>query len=403
MLKKFVHTIVRRHHFWRGVTFDELAEIYTSMSLRSFGFGIVGIFVPVYLYTNEVSLRGIFLFYSFFFLFRIPVSFFAAYVVGRIGPKHTIAVSTLVTIIFFGLLLSYSLIGWPLVLLALVFSLANGLFFIAYNVDFSKIKDSQHGGKELGWLYIFDSLGRSAGPLVGGFVAAVIAPEATLGLAILVMLGSLIPLFMSREPVRVHQKISFKKFSVRSHTRDFMSVSALGLQLFTNGVLWPLLVVVVVFTEDTYVKLGAVVAFAMIISMFSAHMFGRFIDSKKGLSLLRYGSLMNVALSFSRAIINATGGVVAVSTLGEPIVLSYRMPLIKGLFDAGDSVEGFRIVYFAWAEMIAGLLKAVFCLVLLSATYFFDPVSVLRFSFVIVGLVGLVMLTQKFPALKKAS
>ncbi len=43
--------------------FDELAELYTSMSLRSLGFSLIGIFVPVYLFQYGVSVKDIFLFF----------------------------------------------------------------------------------------------------------------------------------------------------------------------------------------------------------------------------------------------------------------------------------------------------------------------------------------------------
>lgn len=52
MLNKIIHKIARQHHPWRKMKFDEMAEVYTSMSLGSFGFGVIGIFVPVFLYKN---------------------------------------------------------------------------------------------------------------------------------------------------------------------------------------------------------------------------------------------------------------------------------------------------------------------------------------------------------------
>ncbi len=64
MIEKIIHRISKRHHPWRKMKFDELAEVYTSMSLRSFGFGVIGIFVPVFLFKNGVDLTGIFFFYT---------------------------------------------------------------------------------------------------------------------------------------------------------------------------------------------------------------------------------------------------------------------------------------------------------------------------------------------------
>ncbi len=401
MLKKIIHSFISHRHPWRSVQFDELAEIYTSMSMRSLAFSLVGIFVPVFLYDKGVDVQTIFFFFGVFFLLRVPVSYIAGYIIARIGPKHSIAVSNLLFIAFLGLLISYETVGWPLMIIAIFYTLANGLFFVAYNTDFSKIKHQDHGGKELGWLFTFERLGSALGPIVGGVIATVFAPEYTLVFAIAVFLASLIPLFMTNEPVKVHQKITFKGFPLRKHTRDFISLSSFNIVNVANGLWWPFFLGVVVFSEGAYAKIGFIIGLSLGVSIVSAKMFGKFIDSKKGGALLHYGTGMQVLLNAIRAGINNFGGALAASVLGEPIALGYRMPIIKGFYDAADSEEGYRIVYLVWAEMITGLAKSAYCFALGFAMYFTAAETTLRYSFIIVGLVGLLMLTQRFPALKR--
>lgn len=400
MLQKFLHKLIRRRHPWRDMQFEELAEIYTSMSLRSFGFSVIGIFVPIYLYGNGVDLQGILLYFTIFFALRIPVSFVVGYIIGRIGPKHTIALSTVMVIVFLGMLLSYSSVGWPLFILAFVFNLSNNLFFIAYHADFSKIKDQQNGGKELGWLLIFERIGNALGPVVGGLLGSLWAPEATLVFAIGTLILSLIPLFLTNEQVKLHQKVSYKGFSPWKYRRDFVSISSFGVQNVSVTWLWPLLVAVFIFTEGTYAKVGAVIGVTMAVSIFSARMFGSLIDSKKGALLLKYGVAMSFIIDFAKAATTTASGAIVLSAVGEPIVLAYRMPLTKGLYDVADGGDNFRIVYLVWAEVIAGLFKTVFCGALLIAAFFYDPVSVLRASYIFAPFIGLIMLTQRFPALK---
>jgi MFS family permease len=308
MLNKIVHKVARRHHPWRAMQFDELAEVYTSMTLRSFGFGVIGIFVPIYLYKNGISLEAIFLFYGAFFILRVPMSVVTAYIVGRIGPKHTIAVSTVFVVAFFGMLLTYDTYTWPLWTLAFVFSMANTLFFIGYNVDFSKIKHAKHGGKELGWLYIFERAGAALGPLVGGLLAGFTEPEIAIAFAMTVLVASLVPLFMTNEPVKVHQKISFKKFKLQPNVRDFVALSVFN--------------------------------------------------------------------------------------------LSYRMPLVKGVYDKAGIIESQRIVYTVAYEIFAAIAKSMVCFAIAIGCIFYDPVTVMRVSFIVVGLLSPLMLLQRFPALQ---
>lgn len=372
------------------------------MTLRSFGFGLIGIFVPVFLYTSGVSFKGILLFMTVFFMLRIPMSVYAGYVVGRIGPKHTIAFSTVVMMVFLGMLLLYERIGWPLVILAAVFSVSNSAFFIAYHTDFSKIKDSKNGGKELGWLYIFERLGGTLGPVVGGLLGSIFLPQATLAFAIFVLMTSLVPLFLTSEPLKVHQRVTYKGFDPRVHTRNFISLASFGVQNVATAWLWPLLIAVFIFTDGTYAKVGAVIGLTTAISLVSARMYGAFIDSQKGLHLLRYGVFMSFILNFAKAASTGAGGAVAASAFGEPIALAYRMPLAKGLYDEADGLDNYRIVYLVWSEIYDAVFKILYCGALLLAFHFYDPISVMRVSYVIVPFVGLLMLLQEFPALKES-
>jgi hypothetical protein len=298
-------------------------------------------------------------------------------------------------------LLTYTKVVWPLPILAFWYTVANGLFFLAYNTDFSKIKDSKNGGKELGWLYIFERSGFALGPVVGGLIASLISPEATILVAIIVMISSLVPLFLTKEPVKTHQKIKFKGFSPMKYKADFISLSAFNIENVATAVMWPLLAGVFIFTEDTYAKLGALIGVSMVVSIFSARMFGKFIDNRKGGYLLKYGVLLNAVTHAIRPFITTGAGVAAVSIINEPTTLSYRMPLVKGFYDAADTHEGYRIVYLTWMEMVTAFAKSFYCFVLFFACFYFDSLIVLRISFIPVAIISLGILLQKFPALKK--
>lgn len=401
MLKKFLHLFVRKRHPWREMQFDELAEIYTSMSLRSLGFGIIGIFVPIFLYQHGVDIRGIFWFFGWVFLLRIPLAILVALVVGRIGPKHSIALSTLLFVVFLILLLTFEYVGWPLIALAFAFTVSNGLFFTAYHTDFSKVKDSRNGGKEIGWLYTFERVGSSLGPLAGGVVASIFAPELTILVAITILLASLIPLFLTNEPVKLHQHIHFNGFPWKRHVWDFVAMSASHVENSASKFMWPLMVAVLVFTEGTYAKIGSVIALATAISLFSAHMFGTFIDTKKGRQLLNYGVVLNAVVHCIRPFSLSGSAVTVVSTLNEPITLSYQMPLMKGYYDAADSEEGYRIVYLTIVEIWGALAKTTYFTLLYLSTYLFTGESVLRWSFIPVAFFSLGIGLQHFSALKR--
>jgi MFS family permease len=401
MLREIVYRIAHRHHPWRHMKFDELAEIYTSLSVRSFGFSIIGIFVPVYLYKTGVDLPTLFFMFAMFFVFRIPLSFVFAFLIGRIGPKHSIAVSTLLLIVFLCVLLTYETIGWPLLFISFLFTLSNGLFFVATNVDFSKIQHKNHGGKELGWLYIFERVGSTAGPVIGGLLASIFAPQVAIVAAIVLLIASIIPLFLTNEPVKIHQKIVFKGFEQKKYARNYVALCASNVMQNVNGLAWPMLLATVIFVDDTYAKLGVVIGLSTAVSLFGARMFGRFIDSDKGADLLKFGAWSNGFLQLTRVFISTGPGAVIASVANEPINLSYKMPLTKGFYDEADSEDKYRIVYIVWGEVWASVVKAVYCFGVYVAMYFYDDIVALRASFIAVAVMSLFMLLQRYPSLKK--
>ena len=140
MIQKILKTLLKKRHFWRTVGFDELSDLYASMLIRSLALSLVGIFVPIYLYKLGYSVQSILGYYAVFFMSRVVVDILVAFIVARIGPKHTIACSTLGNIFYLSMLLSMQELGWPLPLLAVIGTITNSLFFVAFHTDFSKIK-----------------------------------------------------------------------------------------------------------------------------------------------------------------------------------------------------------------------------------------------------------------------
>lgn len=402
MLKKAIKKHIRRHHPWRTIKFDELAEIYISMTMRSFGFSAIGVFVPIYLYKSGVELTSVLFFLFVFFALRLLIAPIAGKLVGRVGPKHGIAVSNVLFIAFLATLLTYESLGWPLVFLALMYTAANGLFFVAYHTDFSKIKHASHGGKELGWLYIFERVGSALGPIVGGLLAGFFDPRITILFAIGIIIASLVPLFMTNEPVRLHQNISFKGFDWQKVIRtDVPSLTAFNIINVTQVALWPLYIGVFVFTENTYESLGLIVGLSTVISIISARLFGKIVDRNHGTSLLKYGVWTSFLINLSRVFASNPASVSIVSALSEPSELAAKMALVKAYYDETDSHEGFRIVYIVFMEMTGAIGKALFVLVgWLSLTLFSGQLA-FQMIFALTAIVGVFMLKQNFPALRE--
>lgn len=402
MLKNVIDKLFRRRHFWRNVGFDELSELYASEFMRSLAMSVIGIFVPIYLYKLGYSLQDIFVMQIAWAASRPLFAYISAKFIAAFGPKHSIAMGTIIQILYLLVLISVGTFNWPLILLGILGSLSYALFGIALQVDFSKVKHVDHGGKELGFITICEKVGSVIGPLVGGLVASLINPQVSIVIAISILFLSLWPLFTSSEPTKTKQKIRLKGFPWHQHKRDFMSGIFFGVENIVSITIWPLFIAIVVFSDNAYSAIGIIIAVSTAIALLSIYLIGKLIDDKKGLILLNTGVIINAFMHLLRPFVTLPSQAASLSFINEPITSSYRMPYLKGLYDATDSVTGYRIVYVTIFDLVRMSGQLVFWLIAYVLSFFIvNDADLLRILFVFGAIASLGIMIQRFPALVK--
>lgn len=401
MLNKFFRRFIQRRHYWRDVNFDELTELYTSMMFRSLAIGLVGIFIPLYLYQNGSPVWQILFFYMVMFTSQLISSPLSALIIARIGPKHTILISYIFQALSMIGLISLYDHNLPIYLIALTSGLSNALFFTAFHVDFSKIKHTEHGGKEVGWMYIMQKAGAVVGPILGGVIALVFGSQ-YIFLAALVMLSiGILPLFFTAEPMLVKQKLDFNKLKIEDIKTDLGVYSAVVLENSISLIIWPLFVGVIVFQDNPYLQLGSVASLSIIAALLTARAIGALIDKKKGRTLLRYGASANAILHLLRPFSSGYSSVLAINVINEAVTVAYTIPFTKGMYDAADQLPGHRIVYICTLEAMGSFVRLIFYGLASLVAFSYGDSRLFFFGLFAVGSVAsLVIMKEKFAALK---
>jgi len=399
MIEK-IKKIIEKRHFWRTVGFDELSELYISQMLRSLSSSLVGLFVPIYLYKLGHSVMAICGMFVVWFLVRPLWSYVSARIIGRFGPKHAIALSVMAQIIYLSFVLTIQTVGWPLWIVGIIGSFCYSLYMMAFEVDFSKIKHSTHGGKELSYMQMFERIGAILGPVIGGLVATFIDPRFTIGLAIVTLCGSLVPIFMSAETVRQNQLIIVKGFPWKRHRRDMYVGAAFALENVVSVTVWPLFLGIFVLRENTYATLGILAAVSTVTTFVAVFAIGKMIDNNKGLRLLSIGVVLNGILHFVRPLATLPVHALAINVADEPLTAMYRMPFLKGRYDAADSVPGYRIVYFMLLELFIAAANILFWGLLTVIAMMISDRAVFQAAFIIGGIMSFLITQQRFAALK---
>jgi MFS family permease len=310
------------------------------------------------------------------------------------------AIAVAVQIAYLSLILSVDSMNWPLWMIGIVGSLSYGMYIMAFEVDFSKIKHSEHGGKEVGYLQIFERLGAILGPIVGGVVATVFDPRYTVTLAIFVLCCSLIPLFMSDEPTRKHQRLIIKGFPYKKNRRNFIVTAAFTLENVVSITIWPLFLGAFVILSNTYAAIGALASVSTIAALATAYIIGKLIDDNKGRLILNIGAYSNAVVHILRIFVSSIGQAFAINVANEPLTTMYRMPFLKGVYDASDSVPGYRIVYYMLTDMHSAFGNVLFWTFIYIASSNLSDKLTLQLVFIIGAIMSIVITRQKFAALR---
>ena len=401
MLKNVLYYFLERRHFWRYVGFDQLSELYTSMLLRSMGLNLVGIFIPIYLYMNGTTLPNVMLFMVGVYGMRIISDLTCGFVVACYGTKLTMLASNVLQLASLGMLLTLNDYYWPLWLIATVWAISLSLFYIAYHVNFSKIINMKHGGKEIGLMTMFERGGAILGPLIGGLVATVYGADKTIIAAIILFVLASIPLLVGADPIKPNQRITLRGLDLRRFWRDYVTHFGLGYDTAISTGLWPLYLGVVIFSASAYAGVGLVTSIGIVAAILSARAIGSLVDRQHGRPLLRWSIATKSVINLVRPLIYSSTGSALLNVMQEATSTGIRLPFTKGMYDRSDRLPGYRIAYIISMEIIGDLGKVMTWLVPWILTFYIDPVSAIATGFVIGGFVTLLGNIERFPALNK--
>ncbi len=379
MFQRLISFVLRGRHYWRGVSFDEIAELYTSRLLTVFAINIVNLFAAVYLYRLGYSLAFIALFYGVFYVLRIPFALLMAKFVAYYGPKHGVLFASLLRILSLAAFAFVPVAGEYALLAIAAFGffqqLSASAYEIAYTTDFSKVKHQAHAGKEIGTMQMIEKVAKVASPLAGGAIASAWSPQATIILAALLFLASVIPLFATAEPTTTRNRLRVSGFPWRLAAPSLVAQTVVGADFVVSGMVWTLFITVTIFTtlhDNIYVAIGGLASLGVLASVVAAWVFGKLVDKHRGGLLLTLGVIVNTITHGFRPFITTTPGVMGVSIVNESATSAYTLPLTRVLFDVADT-SGFRITYLMFAEMCLAFGAALVSLLLWLALQFLAP------------------------------
>jgi len=406
MIQTIIHRLLLRRHFWRYATFSEVAELYASRLMRIFALRLVSVFTSIYLLQLGFSILFITLFWAGFYLLKVLFSYPNALQIAAFGPKHATLISNIVSALgmFFLPFASdphyymVALIAW-----CALQAYSGSLNDMAYLVDFSKVKSSNHAGKEIGYMNIIEKIATGLSPFIGGALAFMFGPQSVMLVSAILFLLSAVPLFATAEPTKIHGKLQFKGYPWRTTWRSSIAEAAVGVDVYLTNVVWAIFLAVAIFgfeSNKIYAQIGGITSVTIIVALLISYSYGRIIDHRKGGELLRIGAITNSLLHFGRAFVTTPFGAVLMNILNEASTAGYNMPFLRGMFDTAD-YSGRRIEYLFIAEVMLNFGGFLLALIMGLLVWLLGNQSGMNATFIVGGILTLLIAFPGFALYKK--
>ena len=235
-----LHRVTHHHHL--RFIHTKKAHIIISVSLRQFAYGMMAVFIPIYLFTLGFSFTQIAIYHIIVFSLATLVMWPVMAYIRRYGVNHALAMSYIFTAFHvLGLYISqYTNTG--LIIAGLFGALMGSVYWTAQWVSLTKIFDKKHMSENVGNLKILSFAAISTGPLVGGIIADTAGPSYALltSFAVLVL-----AIFVIQKELKTEkQDLSEFKLQVPKKyvLRDSFSNVGMSFQAATGEFMWPLFI-----------------------------------------------------------------------------------------------------------------------------------------------------------------
>ncbi len=271
------------HHFILEKSLhSKMNKIYFFQSILTFVKSLIGVFIPIYLFSLGISIPYILLYIagtSMTYLLFAPL---CVKLISKIGFKYIILISIpLYTLQLFALnqvetnVLYVNLI-W------LSYGLHMSFFWPAFHSEIALNGSSKKRSSEIGTLQTLTTLVSALAPFIGGFILEYFNYNSLLIFSIFLILIGLIPFFLSKDikvknlnfPYSRYWYFLSKKIKSNSKKAFFFE----GIESILIHSIWP--IILFVFLENNFFYLGSLLTVISLISIIFIVYFKKKLDSK---------------------------------------------------------------------------------------------------------------------------
>src|SRR3989344_196167 len=227
---------------------SSLTALYSSILIDEIGSGLIGLFMPIFLWEKFGRLDLVLLYYLIIHAIYSVSVIGGAMLMSKLGQKMSMILSVPFKVIFYLALyylsLDYSLLTFT-ILMTVAIEIQMMMFWIPYHTDFARFTSKVNRGRVIGFLSSLSGLVAVFIPLLSAWIITSYDFDILFLIVIVLMAVSVVPLFLVKP---TYEKFSFsfietwRQFFHRHHRRLVVSYFATGVENMVGGIIWPVFI-----------------------------------------------------------------------------------------------------------------------------------------------------------------
>ncbi len=378
--RNYLHIPHQLQKFKEGVY-----PLYVAHTIRGFVSSLIGFFIPIYFLTIGFSLSTVLWFFAIYYYFVILFSVLAGGIGNKVGLKHTMIISLPSFLIYLlgimSLKKNHSI--FLLYSLSIFGAFISSLYWVPLYTLFARLSSNKNSSSQVGMLFSLRSLAGIIAPVLGGLISVYFGFESLFILAIIILIIPIVILINSKD-IHPHINFSFQDLLsfFKKHTRLFLTIMLDSFGTFSEEILWPLFVYLILLDTMAVGVVGSLVGIGTIIFT----LFVSKIIAKHSYHLIiRISAFMLAASWILKTFTNQKISIYAISVIAAMFAIMFSIPLADSVYQTAkknknlDEFIVFKQMLAYFARLIAVLLT-ILIISKLNLSFIFTGLSYLLIS-----------------------
>jgi len=351
-----------------------VVALYSNRIIQRIALGLLGLFLPVFLFQKYQSINLVLIFYLVSFIIYLFLAAPGAIIASRLTFKRALILSVIggtfyyVCFYFFDRnLLLFSLLA----LVAINFD--RMFYWTPYHSGFAKFTDKKTRGRTIGLLSSIGSLLSIALPVIAGFIITQYGFSTLFLVVIIIYFSSMLPFFAMS---RINEYYTFgcwQTWKILFHPRDrriLFTYMADGAQDFIGVAIWPIFIWQVL--DGNYQAVGLVSSLIILVTILLRLVVGNYTDKLNKRKLLKYGTALYSIGWLIKAFVQTGFHIFIASTYHNFSAIAMRTPFDVLMYEKAADAGHYMDEYTVLRSMALNIGRIVMILILLLLFSFFS-------------------------------